>query len=279
MDDEYLNSVNKSSIYRNDIIYADKIFNDVETFDTSIFKDTDGICLIIAQTGSGKSVLTKHLLHDTHKSYDEIYLICKTAKLQPETYNYIPDENILNNYSEAFMTDLWIRKTREKIDGKKTRTLIILDDFIGDKEYEKSNVIKDYAIGSRHLGISLIMLSQNFTSIKPIVRINTRIAIAFALESSKERDKFSETYLNSKNKRVGSILFQKITKEAPYQVIIVEVFRNGASEKEKIKKFIANPMIPKFKVKPIKSEYIGMQIPPKDSQKFKLPECDYTSSY
>ena len=62
---------------------------------------------------------------------------------------------------------------------------------------------------ARHLNIFLIILSQDFNSIKPTIRKNARISISFELPSHKEREKFTQQYMSLENNHIGQILYKK----------------------------------------------------------------------
>lgn len=134
---------------------------------------------------------------------------------------------------------------------KLDKVLVIMDDIIHDVGYKKSKLLPSLFTGGRHYDISVWILTQKFTSIEPKLRCNVRWAISFDLDSSTERESFVKSYMCALNARVGDLLFQRIVKEKPYQCVIVEIYKNGASTEEKVKKYIADPKVKEFKVKSI----------------------------
>lgn len=249
--DAYFESLNKGSIYRADIELANSY--SIQEFDPMSIVDSYGFISITAATGAGKTVLIKDLLSRIHKYYDSIYLISPTAKFQ-KMYNFIPKSNISEVFDEEFLNIIWNKSSNKKLSDqscKLDKILIILDDIIHDPLFKKSTAMKQFATGSRHLNISMWILTQNFTSIPPIIRNNIRISIAFDLDGKKEKEKFVSSYLSSKNQRVGILLFERITK-VKYQACIVEVYKSGEDVENKVKRYIANPKIKEFKVKEVK---------------------------
>lgn len=248
-EDSYVDTLNTSSIYRNDIVKA-KSYN-IEEFDPLTMCDVIGNMSITAMTGAGKTVLIIDILSKIHHVFDAIYMFSRTAKAQP-IYDFIPRRSIFDRFNEEFLVKLWnIQYHKKMADNtcKMDRILIIMDDIINDEEYKKSKILNDYFTGARHYGLQIMFLTQNFTSLKLLQRNNVRWAVAFDLDAKREREKFVQSYLSAYNDRVGNLLFNRIVKEKPYQCVVVEIYKNGAETEEKVKKYIANPKPRKFKLK------------------------------
>lgn len=263
--EEYTDSLNDGTIYKNDLVSADKIFHSLKNFEPSIISKLGGGCLsITASTGAGKTVLIKDLLKHNENYFKEVHLISRTAKMQ-SFYDFIPRENIQDKFSEEFLLNLiYSRKSRKEANNKIALepVLLIFDDIINDINYKKSSAMDNLFTEGRQYNITVFFLTQNFTSLKVLQRNNVRIAISFNHDTSKERRKFSESYLSLQNDRIGRMLFDKVTKEKPYQCIVVEVFKNGASAKEKIKKYIADPNVKDPKIKPLVNRYEVLDLVP-----------------
>ena len=258
-DDSYVDSLNTSSIYRNDLLKA-KSYN-IEEFDPESIASTPGNMSITAATGAGKTVLIVDLLSRVYDKFDSIYVFSRTAKAQP-IYDFVPRRSIFDRFNEEFLVKLWnIQFNKKMADNtcKMDKILIIMDDIINDEEYKKSKIIDDYFTGGRHFSFSVWFLTQNFTSLKLLQRNNVRWAVAFDLDADRERGKFVESYLSAYNRRVGNLLFNRIVKEKPYQCVVVEIYKNGAETEEKVKKYIANPKPRKFRLEdnPIICEPLG----------------------
>lgn len=248
--EDYVNNLNKSSIYRNDIVYADREFEKVIDFDpTELTEILGGIIAIIAPTGSGKSILLRDILSKIHTHYDKIYLMCPTAKVQ-DCYDYFPDSNIIDHFDEATLERVFIEQ--QSSDKKKMKKpLIILDDIIGEPEYEKSKMLNKIATAGRPLNLTVILISQFYTKIKPLHRGNLRAFIGFDMDSSEELEKFTKTFMCSISKRTGRFLYKKITMEKKFQCCVVLIHKIGCKTHEKVRKYIANYDVPKFKIKKI----------------------------
>lgn len=232
---EYTDKINSSTIYKNDIILADKF--QVNIFDPQVIPEdiTGGVIAFIGSTGYGKTFLLRYILSKIHKEYDVFYLFSGTAKLQKD-YNFFPKENIHEFYSEEKMTEIWNTAHKRVENGEKLlKQIIILDDVINDKEFIKGSVLKKYATGARHIGITVFLLSQLFSSLKNL-KTNLRIVLSFESDSFKERRKFIDEYLSLINPRVGDLIYKKIT-SVPFQCVVVCCYKKDKNNK--IYKFLA----------------------------------------
>ncbi len=236
--EKYMDSLNSGTIYKNDLVLADAF--QINEFDPKVIpKDiTGGIIALVGATGFGKTFLLRDILSQIHKNYDQFYLFSGTAKLQKD-YDFFTNgttkENIFQFYEEKKMTELWdenyLRSSKER-----ENILIVLDDVINDPEFIKSLVLKKYATGARHINITVILLTQFLNSLKPIIRNNLRLVIAFESDNWKERRKFIDEYLSVINSRVGDLIYKKIT-GVPYQCVVIAVYKKDKNNK--VYKYIA----------------------------------------
>lgn len=291
---DYVKTLNNGSIYKNDLLLAESY--NIQEFDPKTLVEHPGCMSITAMTGAGKTVLIKYLLSVVHKHFDRIYLISSTAKLQP-IYDFIPRENIMETYNEEFLDKLisdqavmkmvikdgvsvhpgasssrhrklvmgdsarCVGEHRAEVPKKLDNILVIMDDIIHDKEYQKSQVLKRIFTSGRHISVRVWFLTQNFTSLKLLQRNNVMWAISFDLDAKREREKFAQSYLSAKNQRVGELIFDKIVKEKPYQCVVVEVYKNGKSVEEKVKKFTAKMDVEDFTIAKIKRPFFDLVKP------------------
>jgi hypothetical protein len=256
--DQYIKNISNKTIYKNNYLLAESY--KIDEFNTEDMKDiTGGVVAIIAPTNSGKSVLLKDLISKTKDNYQEFYLFSRTAKMQ-KFFDFFPRQFITDDFDEEKLSTIWEKQVELNEQGRSMpKILVILDDIIASPSYKKSKMLEECSISARHLNITVILLSQNFTSIKPIVRNNIRIAIAFQMASKKERDKFSEQFLSADNAMAGDLLLKRIT-GVKYQCIIVQVYKNGESLSDKVKRYIASPDVivefPEEKHKCLKMEHM-----------------------
>ena len=251
---EYINNLENSSKYKNDVLLANSY--NIKEFVPEDILVRDGVMSIVAQTGAGKSCLIIDLLSKIHTSFEHIIMFSKTAKLQ-RCYDFLDRELIYDRFDEEFLTALWNDRVNKQLLGlEQERTLIIFDDILCDPKIRSSHILKDLFCGSRHLAISMWCLSHNYTVLSPIQRQNTCWFVAFDLDSYKEKQNLVGQYLSAQNQKVGEILFKRITKEKKYQCIIIEAHKSGAPVEDKVRKYISNPKPPKFKIKAKVIEYL-----------------------
>lgn len=245
--EEYLENISNTTIRKNDYILANSY--NITTFDPKNLEEiTGGILAIIAPTGSGKTVLLKDLLYHIKDQYETIKVFSETAKLQKD-YDFIDRDLIIDFFDEKALDEMWEKHRTEILKTKKIKekTLVILDDIINDQNYKKSKILNDIATGGRHVGLTVILLSQDYNSISPLIRKQIRVAVSFQLTGHDDREKFIKKFLSVENSRVGDVLFRKITDEK-YQAIIIMANRVGEPIPNKVFKYTANPNLnPKIK--------------------------------
>jgi len=251
-----MDSLNKSTLH-----YYNHEKANSYNFDTlNIKEDTKDYlsmnCIITSKTNSGKSVLLRNLCYDLRDRYSEVFVFSLTAHLQPDLFNFVPEDNIINRWDEALLNDIF--KAQEKITltelnkgtdkDKIPRILIIYDDLISEPEVKKSKVLKKLFVLGRHAAVSQIFLTQSFTAVDPVLRKNSALAIAFYLDNIVDREAFVKSYLSTDNVKQGMLVFEKITKE-PYQAICVLNCITSQNPEDVIRKFTAKLNVPKFMIK------------------------------
>lgn len=258
--DKYIDGLNDGTIYKQDLIESEETYKKIKNFDPETLMKLPGALLVIAMTGAGKTVMIKHFLKVLENHYKEVHLISSTAMFQ-SCYNFMPRENIQETYSDEYIENIYkSRSMKKKADNsvELEPILIIFDDIINDENYKKARFINNIYTQGRQLNISVWFLSQSFTAIKPIQRLQARWAVSFCHDTANERDKFSESYMSLKSNSIAKVLFNKITKSKKYQAVVVESYKVGEEASEKIKKFIANDKIKDPKIKPIIRGYYLM---------------------
>ena len=71
----YIQNLNNGTIYKNDMIIANKYV--IDEFTPSSILDRDGILSVVAMTGCGKTVFIKDLLSHVHKAFKKIIMMSK----------------------------------------------------------------------------------------------------------------------------------------------------------------------------------------------------------
>ena len=155
------------------------------------------IC-VVGKSGSGKtnaiiSMLTnKKMLDDV---FDFIYLF-SGIKPDPELIEplKLPKHQVFNNFEEDDIKRIMdkMEKTVEKNGMSKTPSvLFILDDILGKPKFLKSSTMSKLITTNRHMNISVIILSQYFRKLSPVIRTNCSFYMIFP-SSMVELEKVSD---------------------------------------------------------------------------------------
>lgn len=237
--DTYMNNISNSTIRKNDYILAQSY--DIQEGIEEVHH-LKGVNLIIAPSNSGKTVLLIDILSKIHQEYDKMFFFSRTMRLQP-VYDFVPRYMIHDDFDEDVIAEIWDQQTdAHKQDKPLDKILIVLDDIIISEAYRKSKILQEIAVSGRHLNIVVILISQDMTSIRPIIRKNAFMVFAFQLASKKEREKLIDQFLSVESNRSGDILYRKIT-DQKYQAIVINVHMVGCSLDQKVKKYTADPNV------------------------------------
>ena len=205
--------------------------------------------LIIGKTGSGKTFYSKRILENDLKDVpkDNRFLISPTAKKDMDTtlLPYFDDENVYNQYDDEFvgtiLLDLIKAERREiyddfyyKIDentGRRVRRkrnkddkptypeyLLFVDDCIEHlKNAGRVKGLSALITKSRHYNINLIITSQYYTAVSPVIRTNIKNIVIFGT-NSKEIKKISDEHSLFDDFKTFKKFFQALTDE-PYSSV------------------------------------------------------------
>ena len=116
----------------------------------------------VAKRGSGKSFLTKYLVHNwiENGDIDEVMAFTNTNEMNKE-YDYLKKKFIFNRYDENTMKMIMEAQKKQIIkDSKKVKNvLVIMDDVIGSLD-SYSPTVRELITQGRHYKISLILNIQ-----------------------------------------------------------------------------------------------------------------------
>ena len=162
----------------------------------------DGLCenlpkpvfrlLLIGKSGSGKSMIIANMIlnkdwywKNGSPIWDQIYIMSPTISFDPVWKSLTKEPKVLERLS---MTDKFDLNTIKGILNSGTRNLklFILDDFIS--HVKKQQEMADLFFRSRHINMSVVLVSQSYTSSIPkTIRLNASDYIIFDFGSEKER--------------------------------------------------------------------------------------------
>jgi len=160
----------------------------------------NGACVLcVSPVRSGKSTLISNWL--LSKSFyadifDYVVIISNTIK-NDRTSRFLLEKfpnTCYDRYTDKIITDI-IKYQESFKKSEQPLFAIVLDDFIGIKN---SSVIYKFVSRYRHYNCGLLMMAtQNFKSVPPIVRNNNSHVLLGKITNMKELEKLSEEYGDS----------------------------------------------------------------------------------
>lgn len=223
---------NKNTRKSNEIEYL-KTLNFKEFNIREEMKDAKNFSsIIVAKRRSGKTTIMRQMLFEIKDWYNEVYIFSKTIEFQCEGYDFVDKKNQIKGFDEKRMTDIWLSQKETVLKLKKAKVkqedfptiLFIMDDIITEENLKKSKVLQDIFVLGRHSNIAIIILSQNFCSLPPIMRKNVDLAIAFYLINRNDTDRFVDEYLSTESDTLGRMILREITGEE-FKAIIVKLVK------------------------------------------------------
>jgi hypothetical protein len=157
--------------------------------------------LVVGKSGSGKStvlynLLTKPELLGDYFNFIFVFSPVKTDDILRQLG--LPDANYITEFDEDYVSAI-IDNLEAKIEeqgglgkcGNKTKVLFIFDDILGKQKFLRGDVMKKLATANRHFNLSLIINSQYYKGVPPVVRTNVSSILMFP-SSLSEIEKLSD---------------------------------------------------------------------------------------
>jgi hypothetical protein len=221
-----------------------KTTRNVKEFDLlNDFDITHFMAVIFGCSGSGKSFLMKHFLHQMKqiKYWKKYYLISPTELLS-HSFNCFDEDCIEEAFDEQWLKDLIQEKT-DFILNQETQTysakkrkklepvLIIIDDCAADPRIRNSPALNKLFISGRHLNMGVALLMQNINardSVPLPVRNNATLIVTGKPRKKKDREFLTREWFSSGNEKEGEQLLLDITNER-YQFAVVNLQKYATS--------------------------------------------------
>ena len=155
--------------------------------------------IIVSASQGGKGILIQNLILKIDRGcFERIYIILPTAHIDEaykEVIKYIEKELKIDNKKEQYLFDDYnpealahiIETQRKVIEYQKKNKMnklfscfLVIDDFAEDKTFMRySKILHGLYTKSRHFGLSVIIASQKYNALAPIVRLNTSSLYVF----------------------------------------------------------------------------------------------------
>jgi hypothetical protein len=191
------------------------------------------LTLIVGKSGSGKSNVLVHMLTKPEflgGFFDEVYLFSPTAKSDDLVEHLeLPEENIIDKLDMSAvekLNDIIDEQDKKiKADGIKSaatdsKILIVCDDCISEKAFMRSDILSRLATAGRHSLISTIILSQSYTKVPRVIRLQAQGLILFPSSNDELELLNSDLCPPNTSKKVFMGLIKYATSE-PYSFLYV----------------------------------------------------------
>lgn len=217
---------------------AVKEFDLLKDFDITHF-----MAVIFGCSGSGKSFLMKHFLHQMKKAnYWKKYYLISPTELLSHSFDCFDEDCIEEAFDEEWLKDLIQEKTdfilnqeTQAYSAKKRKklepVLIIIDDCAADPRIRNSPALNKLFISGRHLNMGVALLMQNINardSVPLPVRNNATLIITGKPRKKKDREFLTREWFSSGNEKEGEQLLLDITNER-YQFAVVNLQKYATS--------------------------------------------------
>ena len=135
---------------------------------------------VASKRGSGKSVLVSEIMRELLKreenKVDMFVVMSGSAGLNNDYQDIVP-RNLIMNFSEEMMNNIWDHQASIKPD-KREHICLVLDDCLGDKDAVRNPTIQKWYSVCRHISASLIVISQHTSVLlTPIIRSNSDLIV------------------------------------------------------------------------------------------------------
>jgi len=170
--------------------------------DPLLLANKSSVYIISGRRGAGKSTLALSLLNSKlafKKRFENIFLISPTARSDkkfsklvkeledddtPKFYEQLSD-SVIENIIEIVKAD-------NEENKKKNLHCLILDDCVLDLPKSKTSLFNKLIITSRHHNVTIIIISQKYNALPPIIRANADLISFFPSLNTREIETFQE---------------------------------------------------------------------------------------
>ena len=213
---------------------------------------------------TGKTHATGCLVEPISKRFDFCYLFSATCKLHKNSkdfynFDFIREEAKFDHFDEEVLGRILERQEtvmqfnnecKYERDKKPNKTLIIFDDFVHDKAIRYSKLFTTLPVLGRHLDVSVICLTQGYTSVgsgglNKATRENADLVMTFMPRNTRNVESLAEWYL-TKEKVEGMWLIATACQEK-HRALAIDLSNPNEQEYEDYcYTYKAPPTIPKF---------------------------------
>lgn len=197
---------------------------------------------------SGKSRITDWMINEIYNNennnFDDAYLLSSTAKQQDDVFQFVDRNNIIEELTDDKIRKIFQERENIMENYKKNpdlfethpNCLIIIDDLLSDskgKSLWHSKPVSELFFKGRHMGCSIIVLTQYVKALSPLMRCNSDILIYFRdLREDNRKCVLSEylCFCNDKEiQKQGEQIMTDITSER-FHAMVVDRYKGQYSQ-------------------------------------------------
>ena len=197
--------------------------------------------LCVASSTGGKTVLIQNLILKIYRgSFERIYIFSPSVHVD-DTWSavkkYIRDvmkvdaekEQIYHEEYDPVALKKIIDTQHKVIDFQKKNKqkdlfsiLLVVDDFSDDPRFVRySNILHGLFTRGRHNAISVILSTQKYNVLAPIIRLNSSALFIFRLKNMNEVNAFIEENSALVDKKSLYDMYQQAVNDAPYSFFYI----------------------------------------------------------
>jgi hypothetical protein len=201
----------------------------------------------IGTPGSYKTSTLMSIIEQTHQLYDKIVFISGSADSEDDLNSLsIPKskiEFILGTYFNNAVLNIYLDlvqdyQSKRREEGKPTKSfLLILDDMIGHSDITKKNsstALTNLYANYRHLGISVIVVSQHYRALPILIRNSCCSHLLVFGVSERELEKIAEENANEYFTDEDIIEIYKTIKKSGVIPSFMAIINRGVHPSERI---------------------------------------------
>lgn len=158
----------------------------------------NGFCLLLSgSSGSGKTTLLYNLTCRKPRKgipqgfrglFDLVLVVSPTighGSIKDDEFCKLPGDQL---YDTLDMTTLQELEQRIKANhDEKKNTLLVLDDVASQLKGKHDKLLSQFVLNRRHVGLSIILITQKYTMVPTPIRANVSHVILFRPKTMKER--------------------------------------------------------------------------------------------
>jgi len=188
------------------------------------------LLLGIGSVRSGKTNTLINMLRNEDmygKDYFQDTLIISNTINNDTKGKYLKDAfRVEDHYEDRMIKDLVNSQKSYKREEAPT-TLLVLDDII-NRDFTKNNEVSFLASRFRHYELSIMIFTQSFRAVSPIIRTNATDILIFRQQSSKEMEKVIEEYHDLAHSEEQFLKYYHIAHNEPYSFLYIDAQENPA---------------------------------------------------